>query len=108
MLLHGKGKSAVIGKSPILMNSYGQIRDKVNALDVHMKRQHCTTRISPSKGNMKGPWKTINELLIKRSKSTSIVCLKELWTETRDKTDASNAMNNFFCTIGRDLADKIL
>ena len=72
-----------------------------------MKRQHCTNRISASKGTMKESWKTINELLIKRSKSTSIVCLKESGTETRDKTDASTAMNNFFCTIGRDLADKI-
>ena len=72
-----------------------------------MKRQHCTNRISASKGTMKESWKTINKLLIKRSKSTSIVCLKESWTETRDKTDASNAMNNFFSTIGRDLVDKM-
>ena len=37
----------------------------------------------------------------------SIDCLKESGTETRNKKDVSNAMNNFFCTIGRDLADKI-
>ena len=49
----------------------------------------------------------MNELLNKRSKSSSIDCLKESGTETRNKKDVSNAMNNFFCTIGRDLADKI-
>ena len=56
---------------------------------------------------MKESWKTINELLNKRSKSSSIDCLKESGTETRNKKDVSNAMNNFFCTIGRELADKI-
>ena len=49
----------------------------------------------------------MNELLNKRSKSSSIDCLKESGTETRNKKYVSNAMNNFFCTIGRDLADKI-
>ena len=88
------------------MNSYSQIRNKVNALNVQLKKQHYTNRISASKGNMKESWETINELLNKRSKSSSIVYLKESGTETRDKKDVSNAMNNFFCTIGRDLADK--
>ena len=100
-------KSAVKGKSPILMESYRQIRNKVNALNVQLKKQHYTNRISASKGNMKESWKTINKLLNKRSKSSSIVCLKESGTESRDKKDVSNAMNNFFCAKGRDLADKI-
>ena len=59
------------------------------------------------KGNMKESWKTINELLNKGSKPSSIDCLKESGTETRNRNDVSNAMNNFFCTIGRELADKI-
>ena len=100
-------KSAVKGKSPILMDSYRQIRNKVNALNVQLKKQHYTNRISACKGNMKESWKAMNELLNKRSKSSSIDCLKESGTETRNKKDVSNAMNNFFCTIGRDLADKI-
>ena len=28
-------------------------------------------------------------------------------TETKNRKDVSNAMNNFFCTIGRELADEI-
>ena len=89
------------------MESYRQIRNKVNALGVQLKKQHYTNRISASKGNKKESWNTINEFLNKRSKSSSIVCLKESGTETRDKKDVSNAMNNVFCTIGRDLEDKI-
>ena len=100
-------KSAVKGKSPILMDSDRQIRNNVKALNVQLKKQHYANRISACKGNMKESWKTINELLNKRSKSSSIDCLKESGTETRNKKDISNAMNNFFCTIGRDLADKI-
>ena len=84
------------------MNSYRQIRNKVNALNVQLKKQHYANRISASKGNMKETWKTINELLNSRSKSSSIVRLKESGTETRDKKDVSNAMNNFFCTTGME------
>ena len=56
---------------------------------------------------MKESWKTIKELLNKRSKSSSIDCLKESGTETRNEKDVFNAMTNLFCTIGRDLVDKI-
>ena len=99
-------KSAVKGKSPILMKSYRQILNKVNGLNLQLKKQHHTNKIAACKGNMKESWKTINALLNKRSKSSSIDCLKESGTETRNKKDVFNAMN-FFCTIARDLADKI-
>ena len=56
---------------------------------------------------MKESWKTIHELLNKRSESSSIDCLKESGTETRNRKDVSNSMSNFFCTIGGELADKI-
>ena len=102
-----KLKKAVKGKSPILMDSYRQIRNEVNALNFQLKKQHYTNRISACKGNIKEAWKAMNELLNKRSMSSSIDCFKESGTETRSKKDVSNAMNNFFCTIGRDLADKI-
>ena len=58
-------------------------------------------------GNRKESWKAINELLNKRSKSSSIDCLEESGTEILNKKDVSNAMNNYFCNIGNDLADKI-
>ena len=45
---------------------------------------------------MKESSKTINEILNKRSKSSSIDCLKESTTETRNKKDVSNAINDFF------------
>ena len=87
-------KSAVKSKSPILMDSNRKIRNKVNALNRLLKKKHYTNRISACKGNMKESWKAINELLNKRSKSSSIDCLKESGTEILNKKDVSNAMNN--------------
>ena len=56
---------------------------------------------------MKESWKAANELLNKRSKSSNIKCLTEAGTETVHKKGTSDAMNNFFCSIGKELADKI-
>ena len=52
-------------------------------------------------------WKAINELLNKRSKSSNIDCLRESGSETVHKKDISNAMNSFFCSVGKEFADKI-
>ena len=56
---------------------------------------------------MKESWKTINELLNKRSKSSNIDSLKESGSETVHKKDIPDAMNSYFCSVGKDLADKI-
>ena len=56
---------------------------------------------------MKESWKTINELLNKRSKSSNIVSLKESGLETVHRNDIPDAMNSYFCSVGKDLADKI-
>ena len=56
---------------------------------------------------MKEPSKTINDLLNKRSKFSYINWLKDMATEIADKKDISNAMNNFYCLVGKNLAYKI-
>ena len=89
------------------MDSYRHVRNKVNVLNIQLKKQYYTNKISACQGNVKESWKAINELLSKRSKSSNIDCLKESDSETVHKKDISNAMNNFFCSVGKDLADKI-
>ena len=89
------------------MDSYRHVRNKVNVLNIQLKKQYYTNKISACQGNMKESWKAINELLSKRSKSSNIDCLKESGSETVQKEDISNAMNSFFCSVGKDLADKI-
>ena len=100
-------KAASKRKSQFLMDSYRQVRNKVNTMNSHLKKQYYTDKISSCQGNMKESWKTINELLNKRSKSSNIECLKDLGTETVHKKEISNVMNNFFCSVGKDLANKI-
>ena len=98
---------AVKCKSALLLDSYRQVRNKVNYLNIEMKREYYDDKICASKGNMKESWKTINELLSKRSKSSDIDCLKDSVSETVHKKDIPDIMNSYFCSVGKDLADKI-
>ena len=70
-------KAAAKRKSQFLMDSYRQVRNKVNVLNIQLKKQYYTNKISACQGNMKESWKAINEILNKRSKSSNIDCLKE-------------------------------
>ena len=100
-------KAALKSKSTVLMDSYRQARNKVNSVNIKLKKQYFSTKISECRGNMKESWKTINEVLNKRSKSCNIDCIKDSGNAIVNKKDISNAMNSFFCTIGEKLASKI-
>ena len=78
-------KAAAKRKSQFLMDSYRQVRNKVNVLNIQQKKQYYTNKISACQGNMKESWKAINEILNKRSKSSNIDCLKESGSETVHK-----------------------
>ena len=56
---------------------------------------------------MKETWKTTNALLNKRCKSTNITSLTVGDIEINEKREISNTMNDYFCTIGNELANKI-
>ena len=99
--------TALKRKSPILIDAYRQARNRVNSLNIELKKQYFSKKISECKGNMKESWKTINELLNKRSKSCNVDCLKDSGNTIVNKRDISDTMNNFFCTIGEKLASKI-
>ena len=71
-------KAALKSKSTILMDAYRQARNKANSVNIKLKKQYFSTKISECKGNMKESWKTINEVLNKRSKSCNIDCTKTL------------------------------
>ena len=92
-------KAASKSKSQFLMDSYKQVRNKVNSRNIQLKKQYFTDKISTRQGNVKVSWKAVNELLNKRSKSSNIKCLNEAGTETVHKKGISDAMNNFFCSI---------
>ena len=99
--------AALKSTSKNLIDAYRQARNRVNSLNIQLKRQYFSAKISECKGNMKESWKTINELLNKRSKSSNIDCLKGFEHTFVNKKAISKAMNNFFRTIGEKLASKI-
>ena len=78
-------KAATKRKSQFPMDSYRQIRNKVNVLNVQLKKQYYTNRTSDCQGNMKESWKAINELLNKRSKTSNIDCRREPGSKTVHK-----------------------
>ena len=55
---------------------------------------------------MKETWKTTNVLFNKRCKSTNTTSLTERDTQVHEKREISNTMNDYFCTIGQELADE--
>ena len=99
--------AALKSKSRVLMDAYRQTRNRVNSLNIQLKRQYFSAKISEYKGNMKESWKIVNELLNKRSKSCNIDCLKDSEHTIVNKKAISNAMNYFFCTNGEKLASEI-
>ena len=50
-------------KSKFLKDSYRQVRNKVNSINIQLKKQYFTDNISACQGNMKESWKAVNELL---------------------------------------------
>ena len=54
-------------------------------MNIKLKRQYFSNKISACKGNVKDSWKTINELLSRRSKSCNIDSLKDSDKEARQR-----------------------
>ena len=67
MRARGRLKTAARkSKSKILVDAYRQARNRVNSLNIQVKRRYFSAKVSECKGNMKESWKTINQLLNKR------------------------------------------
>ena len=100
-------KEAFKHNSPPLTESYRKIRNKVNRMSIHRKRQYFSEKIIQTDGNMEEAWRTIKKLLNKRSKSSNIDLITDKGTEIANKQGISSVMNKYFCSVGRDLAGKI-
>ena len=59
-------KLAVKSKSQILMQAYRQVRNRVSKMNLDLKRDFFTNKISSYAGDVKGSWKVINLLLHKK------------------------------------------
>ena len=87
------------------MSSYRYIRNKINEQITELKSQYFLEKLAQAKGNMKESWKTINQVLNKSSKSTTIDLLKESHGEVVNKQEIFNSMNAYFCSVGSNKQD---
>ena len=56
---------------------------------------------------MKETWKTINQLVNKRSKTTNVSSLQEDNKILTSSDEIAESMNHYFCTIEQKLSEKI-
>ena len=98
---------AVKSKSTLLMGYYKQICNRTNKLNLRLKREYFSKKISDCKGDLKKSWKTINQVINKSSKTTSIPSLNVEGGSIKNNKKIASTMNEFFCTIGNRLSDKI-
>ena len=100
-------KQAIRSKSELLMQAYRHIRNQVNKLNEKLKREYFTNKIASCEGDLKSTWKTINNVSNKKSKTTNISSLNIEGKHISTTADIAESINNFFCTIGEKLSDKM-
>ena len=98
--------AACKGKSTLLVISYRQIRNKVNSLNAKLKRQYFITKVSKFEGNLKKTWKTIKQLLHKRSNPPVKVFYETKICLFPIREKCPNLLNNLY-SIGKDSASNI-
>ena len=82
------------------------MRCKANNLNQSLKTQYFTNRLRSCEGNIKETWKTMNQVINKRSKTTNIRALQEGDETITDNKSIADTMNSFFCNVGKSRAAK--
>ena len=59
-------------KSEILQQAYRQLRNNANKLNLDLKRDFFTNKISSYQGDLKNTWKVFNQVIYEKSKTTNI------------------------------------
>ena len=76
-------------------------------MNTQLKREYFSEKITQSQGDLKKTWKTINQVINKKSNTTVVPNLTvEGQTIWGNKAIASS-MNEYFCSIGNKLSEKI-
>ena len=86
---------------------YKKTRNKVNIELRNSKKDYYSTKIAGDRSNPKEAWKTINNLLGRQSKSTTVNELKLNESSLTNPKDIAEGFNDYFSNIGTNLASKI-
>ena len=86
--------------------NYRKSRNKFTGMVREAKRQYYSNGINENIGNSKITWKLLEDL-IGNCTSASIPCLEINGVLVKDFKEIADGFNNFFITIGENLASKI-
>lgn len=101
--MHSRAKK--FSNNKLIWDRYKKYRNYCHLLLQSCKNQHESELIRSSVGNSKKLWRNIKNICnIKKS----IANTNDLLTLKSDRTEALNNINNFFSSIGNDLAYSIL
>ena len=81
------------------MDCYNQIRNWVNKLILQLKRECFSKKISTCHGDLKNFWKTINQIIIKKSKTTSTPYLNVEGKQIKNNKKIASSMNEFSVSL---------
>ena len=83
------------------------MRRKANKLNSKMKRDYFSNKIQSCAGDTKETWKTINQLVYKKSKTTEILSLKNGELTISKSQEVAETIKRFFYNVGLDLSESI-
>ena len=90
------------------MSQFKKARNEVNNLVKKTKRDYFMTQINTAKRDPKNTWRLINELTSRKTSVNSHVkAIKQEGVTLTNSADIANTFNNYFTTIGDNLANKI-
>ena len=88
-------------------NTYRKLRNKVNCLVKSAKTKYYCDMIEEAKGDHQKMWKAVNEVCNRNSTSENVQCIISDGIQHTTPKSIASALNSFFASIGRRLADKI-
>ena len=88
---------------------YNQYKNKLQTSLKNAEESHYKDKIDSSKNNVKELWNLVGSIVNpqKMKRATTIPKLIKDNIEHTDKQDIANVMNDYFCTIGKNLANNI-
>ena len=99
-------KKAVRLNSSYYFEAYKQCKNQLNRCIKETKKLYYNSKLTTST-NSKESWRTINELLNRQSKTTTINEVNVNWKSIAGDKDIANEFNKYFSEIGKKLAKEI-
>lgn len=88
-------------------NTYRKLRNKVNRLVKSAKSKYYCEMIEEARGDHGKMWKAVNEACNRNSSSEKVQCIISDGIQHTTSKSIAVALNSFFASIGKRLADKI-